>query len=377
MIFNFAEAIAQLGNGAAARIANGVRPPSNYLFNTLLPERQMPTYHVDASNMIVRTTMAGLVGMDSPYPPGGTVEISTFLEQSAKIAVTNTLTEGALRQIQALLQQMQYNGTLSNEFLANEALNFLQKVVIQAMMDTDEWLRGQALVYGLINWTFNKKNLYVDYGIPSANKLTARTDSSNDSYSDSSSAFWTDVLAARRLLRYNVRTAIMNSATMDKIVANTANNLEVINQAAQTFTVRKYRSVAGNTVPETDNRYTMQFVVYDEEAEIWDTSPASAFGTTQTVKFMPDGKILFVGGYTNNDGYRVGSGSTDNPRNDLELGYHHIAPTVEGGGQPGRWARLYTPEGYPMQLKGDGAENSLPVILNPNRIVVATTELAP
>src|SRR6185436_2771739 len=108
------------------------------------------------ANMIVRTTMAGLVGMDSPYPPGGTVELSSFLENSAKIATTNTLTEGALRQLQAMMRQMQFDGTLSNDFLAQEALNFLQKVVIQALMDTDEWLRGQALVYGLLNWTFNK-----------------------------------------------------------------------------------------------------------------------------------------------------------------------------------------------------------------------------
>lgn len=377
MITNFAEAIAQMGPNAAPRIANGVRPPSNYLFNTFLPERTQADYHVEASNMIVRTTMAGLVGMDSPYPPGGTVELSSFLENSAKIAISNTLTEGVLRQLQALLRQMQYDGTLSNDFLQREALNFLNKVIIQALMDTDEWLRGQALIYGLINWTFNKKNLSVNYGIPAANFLTARTDSSNDSYSDTSSAFWTDVLAARRILRYNVRAAIMNSATMDKIVANTNNNLEVINQQAQTFTVRKYRSVAGNTVPESDSRYTMQFIVYDEEAEVLDTSPASAFGTTQTIKMMPDGKILYVGANTNNDGYRVGQGSTDNPRNDLELGFHAICPTVEGGGTPGRWARLYVPEGFPMHLRGEGAENSLPVILSPNKIVVATTELLP
>jgi hypothetical protein len=313
--------------------------------------------------------------MDSPYPPGGVVEASTFLEQSAKIATENTLTEGALRQLQNLMREMQYNGTLSNDFMINEALNFQQKVIIQALLDTSEWLRGQALVYGLINWTFNKKTLSVNYGIPAANFLTARTNSSNDSYSDSASAFWTDVIAARRLLGYNVRTAIMNSATMDKIVGNSVNNLELISQNNSMFTVRKYRDVSGNTVPESDSRYTMSFVVYDEEAEILDTT-AGSLGRTQTVKFMPDGKILFVGANTYN-GYRVGQGSTDSPRNDVELGYHHIAPTVEGNGASGRWSRLYTPEGYPMQLRGQGVSNELPVITAPEKIVIATTELAP
>lgn len=375
MLFNFAEAIAQMGRNAAVRIANAARPPANYLFNTFLPERLMPDYNVTAANMLVRTTMAGLVSMDSPFPPGGVIEVSTFLEKSAKIATSNTLTEGALRQLQALLREMQYAGTLTNDFLQREALNFLNKVVIQALLDTDEWLRGQALVYGQIDWTFNQKQLYVNYGVPSANFLTTRTNANNDSYSDASSAFWTDVLEARRLLRYNVRAAIMNSATMDKIVGNPANNLEILSQDNSMFRVRKYRTVGGNTVPESDNRYTMEFTVYDEEAEVLDTS-VGMLGKTQTIKFMPDGKILFVGQNTAS-GYRVGQGSTDNPRNDLELGYHHIAPTVEGGGAPGRWSRLFTPEGYPMQLTGEGVENSLPVILNPEKIVVATTEMAP
>ncbi len=375
MLFNFAEALAQMGPNAAARIANAARPAGNYLFNTMLPERNMPDYHVDAGNMTVRSTMAGLVSMDSPYPPGGVVEASTFLEQSAKTAIENTLTEGALRQLQNLMREMQYSGTLSNDFMINEALNFQQKVIIQALLDTSEWLRGQALVYGLINWTFNKKNLYVTYGIPAGNFLTARTDSSNDSYSDSASAFWTDVIAARRKLGYNVRTAIMNSATMDKIIGNSVNNLELISQNNTMFTVRKYRTVGGNTVPESDSRYTMNFVVYDEEAEVLDTT-AGMLGKTQTVKFMPDGKILFVGANTYN-GYRVGQGSTDSPRNDMELGYHHIAPTVEGNGASGRWSRLYTPEGYPMQLRGQGVANELPVITAPDKIVVATSELLP
>src|SRR5690606_33827393 len=96
-------------------------------------------------------------------------------------------------------------------------------------------------------------------------------------------------------------------------------------------------------------------------------------GRTETVKFMPDGKILYIGNPGRN-GYRVGTGSTDDPRDNLELGYHHIAPTVEGGGAPGRWARLYTPQDYPMHLRAEGASNELPVILSPDKIVVATTE---
>lgn len=375
MNFNFAEALATLGMNAAVRIANAARPPANYLFNTLLPERNMVNYHVDAANMVVRSTMAGLVGMDSPYPPGGTVELSTFLEQSAKIAIESNLTEGALRQLQGLLQAMMVQGNASNEFLATEALNFLQKVILQALLDTSEWLRGQALIYGQIDWTFNQKRLLVSYGIPAANFLTTRTDANNDSYSDSASAFWADMAEAQRLLRYNVRAAIMNSATFNKIVNNPANNLELVSQSNNAFSVRRYKTVGGNTVLDSDTRYAMSFVIYDEEVEILDTT-AGMLGKTQTVKLFPDGKILFVG-QNNYNGYRVGQGSTDSPRNDLEIGYHHLAPTVEGNGVSGRWSRLYTPEGYPMQLRGQGVSNELPVILAPEKIVVATTEMLP
>lgn len=371
MITNFAEALAALGDNAAVTVANSARPPANYLFNTFLPERAQPDYTVEAANMIVRTTMAGLTGMDSPYPPGGAVEVSTFLERSAKLAISNTLTEGALRQLQALMRQMQVDGTLTNEYLQREALNFLQKVIIQAMLDRAEWLRGQALVYGKIDWTFNQKKLYVDYGIPTEHFLTERTDANGDAYGDTNSAFWDDVATARRLLRYNLRAAIMNSVTADQILTNSANSLEVISQDNSMFRVRRYVNIGGNTMPDSDVRYQMQFIIYDEEAEILDTDNP---GRTERVKFMPDGKILFVGQNTQS-GYRVGMGSTDDPANDLELGYYHIAPTVESGGRPGRWARLFVPEGRPMHLTGEGATNELPVILQPEKVVIATTEI--
>lgn len=372
MNFNFAEAIASLGNNAAVRIANSARPPANYLFNTFLPERNMPDYTVSAGNMIVRTTMAGLVAMDSPYPPTGAAEIGTFLEKSAKLGAMAVLTEEAIRHLQGLFRQMQFDGTLSNEFLQREALNFLQKTVIQAHLDTAEWLRGQALVTGAINWTFNGKALVVDYGIPAANFLPTRTDANNDAYFDTSSAFWTDVAAARSKLRYNVRAAILNSATLDAILGNTANALNIVSQDNSRISLRRYRTINSQNQIDEDARYSMDFIIYDEEAEVLDTDTP---GRTETVKFMPDGKILFVGG-VGQTGYRVGQGSTDNPRNDLELGYHHIAPTVEGGGTPGRWSRMFTPEGRPMQLQAEGASNELPVILSPEKIVVATTELS-
>lgn len=371
MNFNFSEALAALGPDAAVRIANAARPPANYLFNTFLPERNKTSYQVDAANMIVRSTMAGLVGMDSPYPPGGTVEISSFLENTAKIAITNTLPEQAMRELQQLMLQFQVNGTLTNDYLQREALNFLQKVVIQSLLDTSEWLRGQALVYGALNWSFNQKTLAVDYSIPTANKLTVRTDANNDAYGDTSSKFWVDIAKAREMLRYNVRAWVLNSVTAQQILNNSVNNIGVISQSNNTLSIRRYVPLAGNTVPDPDTRFAVDFVIYDEESEVYDLANP---GKTKIVKMMPDGKILAVGQNTES-GYRPGQGSTDDPKTGMELGYSHVAPTVEGGGMPGRWSRLYTPEGRPMHLTGDGVMNFLPVITAPQKLVVLTTEI--
>ena len=74
--------------------------------------------------MTVRSTMPGLVGMDSPYPPTGITELSKFLEEVAKIANSTHLTETALRRLQTIMQQRMVAGTLDNDYLVNEALNF-------------------------------------------------------------------------------------------------------------------------------------------------------------------------------------------------------------------------------------------------------------
>ena len=370
MEFTFTRALQTLGRGAAFELANQARPGNEYLLNTLLPEQNSTEYFVESGTMTVRTTMAGLVGMDSPYPPGGFVEQSTFTEQTAKIAIENYLPEAALRRIQGLLTQLQLRGGAGgNETLATEALNFLQKVIIQAMMDTTEWLRAQALVTGAIDWTFNGKRLQVNYGVPAGNLVANRTGTAG--YGGTASVFWTDWRNARRLLRHNMRAAICNSNTADMILYNAANGVEVLNQTVNIVTFRRYANAA-NGVPSTDARDTAQLIIYDGEGEVF--NPAAPTVTT-IKKFIPDGKILFVANNQRN-GYRVGEGSTPNPLADNALGFTHLGPTVEGDGRPGRWADMFTPENQPWQLRARGASNVLPVIEKADGIVVLSTDMS-
>lgn len=366
MLLNFAEVLRRLGADAAFRIANALRPTADYLFATLLPERLAASYFVRSGTMTVRATMAGLVGMDAPYPPTSITEADTFLEQTAKIANHVPLSEQAIRDLQQLLLLAGQGGATVDS--AVEALNFLNKAVLQPHMDTAEYLRGEAMVYGAIDWTFGNIRLQVNYGLPAGNLLPLR--SGTAAYHSTASEFWNDVRAARRILRYAVRAFIAHPEQIDAILANTANSLAVTGQEGGSFTVRRYQTIAGNTVFSSDARDTVTLIAYDREGEILD--PANP-GQTIKIPFMPKGKILAVG--ENRDpGYRVGQGSTASPQDALALGYTHMGPTVEGGGRLGRWSRLFTPENMPMQLHGQAVTNLMPVIEAPKKIVVLSTD---
>jgi hypothetical protein len=371
MNLNFAAALHLLGPDAAFRIANERRPGGDYLFNTFLPERNRTSYSVESGSMTIRATMAGLVGMDSPYAPGGVMEVSTFIEQSAKIANTIPLPEQVLRQLQDMLLRTGQGNTAAPRRLADEALNFIDKLVVQAHLDTFEYLRGEAMIYGAIDWTFNQKRLQVNYGIPAGNLLANRTGTAH--YGGSASAFWTDWKAARTIMKGPPRAAIAHPDTIDLIIANAVNNILVTAQdAVGGVQFTRYISLAGNTVRDPDQRYRSVLTAYSAEAEILDLANP---GRTVLVPFMPRGKILLIGNPIPR-GYQVGQGGTEDPDRELPIGYTHLAPTVEGQGRPGRWARLYTPEQQQWRLIGDGVTNGLPVIEAPEKIVVMSTDMA-
>lgn len=370
MHLDFGEALQALGPDAAVRLAREMTPPARYQFNQLLPERALPGYVAEYGNMTIRSTMAGLVGMDSPYPPGGYVEASEFIEKLAKVANEVTLNEKTQRMLQERVNYLRLSGQTATRALAEEVLNFINKVILQPHFDTAEWLRGQALVKGAISWTFGGTKLSVDYGVPAGNKLTNRTGTA--SYGGTESKFWDDVRQARKLLRYNLRGVWAHPETIDLIISNPANSLAIISQSGFDVTVQRRVQRNGLDVAADDVRDTLTLVSYDTEGEVYDPSNKK----TQIVDFMPRGKLLFVGQNTRSE-YRVGEGSTPDPEAERALGYTHLGPTVEGGGAPGRWADVFTPERKRYQLVGQGVTNLLPVIEAPQKIVIASTNMEP
>lgn len=372
MDFTFLPALTQLGVMFALRLINAARPGSAYFFASILPERPMTSYEVKNGSMTVKSAMAGLVGMDSPYPQTGVVEVSTFMERSAKLANSATFTEEALRTLQAMMEKLQLSGAPTNERLVEEVLNFTNAVLIQPHLDTAEWLRGQALCTGGIDWKFGNTELKVDYGIPAGNKLTARTGS--NAYGGSTSKFWDDTKLQGRALRgASGIIRLMHPDLVEDVVANAVNNIRVVSEDASQITLQRMIPQNGTNTPSSDARDSVTIIKYGLEAEVLD--PANP-DRTKIVPMMPKTGYIALGTGVNR-GYVVGAGSRQPEA--YELGYTHLAPTVEGSGAPGRWARVYTPQERPWQLRGEAVANLLPVIdaHSVNRIVIAKSDLQP
>lgn len=327
MEFDLRSAIDALDSQQVFEIANGARPASDYVFNSILPSRNENSYYIDQGSMTIKTTMAGMSGMDSRYAPGGAVTVSEFSGQTGKLTITAGLNEKMLRTLQDFLAK-QGTTAASTEFIQSNALNFVNKMIAQSLLDREEWLKGQALFTGNLAWTYNGKTLSADYGVPSDNFLPQRTGS--NAWDETTSKFWEDIGLLQTALKYEVVAYIAHPNTVAAIIGNAAvNKIELIdfNQNAGRFTIRKFQTIEGNTVRSTDPRDTITLVAYGKEAEL-----LQAGGGTLTVPFCPSGAILAVGKVNNDNVFRVGQGSTEEPA-PLALGYGHVAPTVEGGGR--------------------------------------------
>lgn len=376
MDFDLRAALQQLGPTFALRLINALRPGGEYVFARFLPEEDKPSYFVDGGNMTITPTMAGLSGMDSPYPTGGQIAVSTFLEKSAKISNRVPLPEEAIRVMQEMVVRLRGTGQeVTIDVLVNELLNFAERLIVQAHWDTMEFLRGQTLNRHTIDWTFNNVHLKVNYGVPESHRPAKRTGA--EGYGAAQSTFWADDRKAQRALNYQIAARIIHPQTMDMILENPANSIMIADEqrieGARVVSLRKIISRAGTAVESRDLRDGATFVVYDREGEI--INPADPDGDTLKLPFQPIGSISYVGSQQDS-GYRVGQGASADPENTNRIGYTHIAPTVENGGRSGRWARVRNPDNEPWQVVGEGVTNGLPVLQSPKKTFVLETEVA-
>jgi hypothetical protein len=375
MRFDLRAAIATLDETSVFEIANIARPAGDYLFNAILPNINMETYDIDAGSMTIRTTMAQLTGMDSNYAPGGAVEESQMAGKTGKMGITMDLPEKLLRDLQQMLMRLTAQGVDTVEAITENGMNFFNKIIVQALLDREEWLKGQALFTGELDWTSMGKRLQADYGIPAENFLTSRT--GNDGYGGTTSKFWVDWFDAMDILNWRISVSVCHPTTAKVIMANAeVNQLQFtfMDPEGGVFEFARLVTRGGNTVLSSDPRDRFRLLTYNKEGEVLDLANP---GQTVKVPFCPVGKILHVGAPVTDSTFIVGEGATDEPtiNTPVRIGYSHVAPTTEGGGTPGRWGRLYVPENRPWAMAADGAENFLPVIQAPDRLVIATTEI--
>lgn len=366
------------GGNSLIRLANTPPAAAEYLLTGVLPRETRPDFDVRGGTLKINTVMAGLTGMDSPYPQGSSISLSTFSEKTAKIAMTLPLSEEHQRELNKFLDQAAL-GRLGNrtrgDLMQEAALNLYEKGCIQALDDTEEYLRAKALMTGQISWTFNKKTLTVDYNVPAGNIFAKRT--GTDGYGGSTSKFWADYLAADETVQ-GADMLLMSNATLNKVLNNPAHSIRVISDIyspqrniRRVQVVRSVQTASGITVgDDRDARYSVTLTAYLRKGNIVD--PTTPGGVIQ-VAMVPDNKIAVIGRRETNQLISVdGTGVQQ-----YSLGYTHIAPTIEGqnSGSPlGRWGRVYTPENRPWELIAEAVENCLPVIEAPERLVILETD---
>jgi hypothetical protein len=368
---NVSKFLTNLDHREVLRVVNSARPPSSYLFAKYLPERQEVDFDIQSATIRVVPTMAGVVGMDSPYPEGGAILSSRVTGEIAKMAIQVSLNERDKRKMYQMLLRLG-NGAQSTQYMVTTLLNFADKVLGQSQLDRREWLRGRALIDHSIDWTFNSKNVKVDYGIDSKYRLTART--GNDGYGGSASKFWADITSAKKLLKYRVAAIIAHPDTWEMVRANSVNKARVINLNEETGDMEIVRVVGTTETSDTDPTYRVKCIAYGLEGSVYDPANPEA---VVNVPFINPGEIVVIGRGVA-QGFNVGAAAVDEgatPNEVKPLGYHHIAPTDEGGYALGDWGRIYTPDNAPNKIIGQSVSNNMPVLEADNQVVRLKTDM--
>lgn len=376
MEFDLRDAIANLDRNDVFEIANGARPANDYLGNKILPNVNMDTYDVSGGSMTIQTTMAGLQGMDSEPTEGGYAESSEYKGNTGKISIRSVLPERMLRQLQQMMLRATAERKDTSELIQETGLNFYNKLIVQAILDREEWLKWQVLMTGKLDWTFNGINLKADYKVPVGNFLPART--GENRYGGTQSKLWTDIYLAYEKLNWEVSAFLVHPTLLRDIMANAiVNQLVFISQNMATGVFQFKRRVSINGVNEisADPRDTLTLIAYGKEGVVRDMNN---LGAIKKVPFLTPGALIAIGKPVDNSNiFIIGQGSTPPPDLDspVRLGYGHVAPTVEGGGRPGRWGKLWVPENEPEKIFARGVDNFLPVLEAEKRLVVGSSEL--
>lgn len=355
--------LATMKPGDFFALANQPVPESEYLLLSVLPDELSLSYDVKSGGMKIITTAAVETAMDSPYAPVGGIEFNAFQKPTAKWTATTLMTEEMQRRIQERITNIRAGVITGNtlEYIRNTVVNWLDKVIRQAVADAHELMRGEALTTGQLVL----RGGTVDYEVPEANKFAKRT--GGEAYAASGTTFWKDMRRAEGRLG-SVRSRIMSMDTLNNLIDSQANPMAVISEqvtaGGNIKIVQVRRLIGSQQTLSQDARDGYTLVGYRRAVPI---KVGKGYANRQV---LPDGKIAVIG---SNDITLQSPDGTIQTR--PGLGRTHIGPTVEGAGRPGVWMNAYTPENRPMHAIAEGAANSLTVFDAPERLVIMDTEL--
>lgn len=344
-------------------LANQPVPESEYVLLSILPDELRLSYQAKSGNLKIITTVAGETGMDSPYAPVGGIEMNAFEKPIAKWTAETLMTEEMQRELQQRITNIRA-GTISGnslDYIRNFVVNWLNKVIRQAIADRHELMRGETLTTGQLVL----RGGTVDYEVPAANKFAKRT--GGEAYAASGTTFWRDMRRAEGILG-SVRSRVMSMDTLNNLLDSSGNPMAVLSETVSAGgnvkVVQVRRLIGSQQTLSQDARDGYTLVGYRRSVTL---KVGKTYAQRQV---LPDGKIAVVG---SNDVTIEAQDGTMLTR--PGLGRTHIGPTVEGNGRPGIWTNAYTPQNRPMHAIAQGAVNSLTVLDAPEKLVILDTEL--
>jgi hypothetical protein len=378
MDINLASVLLTLRGARIQTLGNTQLPDSQYVFNSLLPDQATPGYKFQGGAIKASGSVASAVPMDTPFPEGGFLGISTLEGNTIKLGLSVTLPEAVQRRVRELLDQLQLGRVTGSAeaILGNAAINFVQDMIVRPHDDMREYLKARAISEGIVNFKSNGVTINIDYSIPTANKFATRSGTAH--YGGTASAFNSDMQLARQKLGYNIRGVLMNMQTLDLILLNEANKLviqsETVSDDGMVRVVQVRRAVKnaeGIAVGFDQNpNFSYTLTGYARELEMRDL--ANPNNPTIKVPMMNLGRVAVIGRYLRRDILRARTGNSAND----SLGYYHVGPTEEGKGVLGRWLQVYSPENQQETVIVKGCENSAPAFDAPERVVLLQTDMA-
>lgn len=390
MEYSFLEIIAMMnqnlrpGETFAWRMAQNANPPSELLFNQMMPRENKNSWNVNGGTMTMTPTILGDVAMDAYPAPMGNLEATIFSENVSKFGGQMFFNEQQQREFIQAEQDIRLNasyagrdaagnmesqirmlaetGRADNSTINGARINRILGIVntiFASHYQTSEWLAGEALTEGKIVYTFNGLSQSINYNIPSTNFFEY---SGNDRFDQSASKWWTFVRAVNRIL--DSPQFYMNSNSYYDIVENDVNKIQEIAIDGTVRRMTKYRDDA--ITQKRDANESLSVNIYDKAGSVMDVNTK----TLKSLPFLKDKRVVVVG-ELNQSEIQLDLGGVTDPDNNLRIGYTHVGPSVEAGGRPGIYANIFSKPEMPMQLHVLTYVNMLPVILNPKKVIIA------